>query len=742
MLQTGAGVFGNWIVDSRIGAGSFGTVYKIKREEFGKTYFAAMKVIKIPQDTNEHNRLRSEGMDDASISSYYGQMVQNFINEIELLSSLDGITNIVDYKDHIIEENEDYGYTIYIKMQLLQPLSEKLIGESGCANFLSQEEVVKLGIDICSALEICEKNNIIHRDIKIDNIFISANGDYKLGDFGIAKQLESTQGELSQKGTFSYMAPEIFRGESYDKRSDIYALGLLLYRLLNKNRAPFFPSFPEPITFSAKESANVLRLRGEKIPVIDNVVAELNDIVLKACEFSVEKRYQSASELKKDLIDFSDKGFSDQKNENSENKSKTEPTADQQEKQDDPTIAMGLTFAEEEYDISGNNGEESEDLNAESDVNDVPDPSVNSAEDISEDDPTTAIGQLFAEEEYDISGNNGEESEDLNAESDVNDVPDPSVNSAEDISEDDPTTAIGQLFAEEEYDISDETGEKSEEQNSESEDNEIVVEKSESEEKEISAVTEDSNQADSKKRRKRSKTDHSSKKTKKKRIVAVVSVVAGIVFIVAACFAGNYVYKEYICKSPCDICGIQISHNESYSCVWNDSYRICSDCYVQNCTCLVCGNSLVYDEFNSNPEGDGFFCNDCYSSYSAENDVYEDNAYDDVFIEYSDDTYQYSNQAPTDIDYESEGYYTVYYEDSEGVILGYYPECGLTYEELIQYYPELESYGVENYGFFYMDVSEDDGIHAQFNALVDFNYFEAVENAKICVRFYGNRWKY
>lgn len=298
MLEKGTIVFGNWTIEGKIGSGAFGTVYKIKREEFGKVYYSAMKVLQIPQDKDEYKRLKSEGMDDASISTYYSQVVQDFISEIELLSSLDGITNIVDYKDHIIETNGDMGYIIYIKMQLLTPLSDVLLNSDGSVRFMDVEEVIKLGKDMCSALKVCEKRNIIHRDIKIDNIFFSENGDYKLGDFGIAKQLEATQGEMSQKGTLLYMAPEVFKGEKYDKTADIYSLGMVLYRLLNKNRAPFFPNYPDPIRFSDKETANIKRLKGEKIPDIIDISTELNAVLKKACAFNSKDRYKSASEFK------------------------------------------------------------------------------------------------------------------------------------------------------------------------------------------------------------------------------------------------------------------------------------------------------------------------------------------------------------------------------------------------------------------------------------------------------------
>ena len=309
MLEKGTVVFGNWTVEERIGSGAFGTVYKIKREDFGAVYYAAMKVIRIPQDADDNERLQSEGMNKADISEYYKQIVSDFGKEIQLLSSLDGVTNIVDYKDHIIEPNEDFGYTIYIKMQLLTPVKKLLLGSGEDAKFLSVDETLKLGKDMCSALEVCEKKRIIHRDIKIDNIFISEDGDYKLGDFGIARQLEATQGEMSKKGTLMYMAPEVFKGEKYDRTADIYSLGIVLYRLLNKNRAPFFPDYPQTIKFTDKEEANNRRLNGDIVPSIAGLSDELNTVLRKACAYNPRDRYQSASDFKAALERIADISF-------------------------------------------------------------------------------------------------------------------------------------------------------------------------------------------------------------------------------------------------------------------------------------------------------------------------------------------------------------------------------------------------------------------------------------------------
>ena len=104
---------------------------------------------------------------------------------------------------------------------------------------LPEAAVIRLGMDICSALEICAMKKVIHRDIKPENIFVNEFGDYKLGDFGVARKLENVTGALSQKGTYNYMAPEIEKGSSYDETVDIYSLGLVLYRFLNRRLLPF-----------------------------------------------------------------------------------------------------------------------------------------------------------------------------------------------------------------------------------------------------------------------------------------------------------------------------------------------------------------------------------------------------------------------------------------------------------------------------------------------------------------------
>src|SRR5699024_9189261 len=148
-----------------------------------------------------------------------------------------------------------------IRMELLKPLNEYTRKRT-----ITRQDVIRLGIDLCKALELCQKYNIIHRDVKPENIFISDAGDYKLGDFGIARTVEKTTSGLSNKGTYTYMAPEVYKGEAYGSTVDIYSLGIVLYRLLNGNRTPFLPAAPAPITHADRENALVKRLSGAVLP--------------------------------------------------------------------------------------------------------------------------------------------------------------------------------------------------------------------------------------------------------------------------------------------------------------------------------------------------------------------------------------------------------------------------------------------------------------------------------------------
>lgn len=287
-------VFGEWKIVREIGSGSFGKVFEIEREDFGYTYKAALKAVTIPQSQSEVDSIMDDGMDSQSVTQYFRSFVEELVDEFRLMSKLKGESNIVSYEDHrVIEHKDGIGWDILIRMELLIPLLKYTKDHS-----MTQADVVRLGIDICKALELCRKHNIIHRDIKPENIFVSENGKFKLGDFGIAKTVEKTMSGLSKKGTYTYMAPEVYKGEEYGPSVDIYSLGIVLYRYLNNNRAPFLPEFPAVITHSDRSNAIERRIKGETIPAPATADDELAAIVLKACAYDPKERYASATEMR------------------------------------------------------------------------------------------------------------------------------------------------------------------------------------------------------------------------------------------------------------------------------------------------------------------------------------------------------------------------------------------------------------------------------------------------------------
>ena len=295
--EIGSIVFDKWKICRELGQGSYGTVYEIQREDFGGVYKAALKVITVPQSGKELQSVLDEGMTPPQAKQYFYSVVEDIGRECAIMSRLKGTGNIVSYEDHAVLRHPDgIGWDILIRMELLHPLLPYVYEHP-----MARRDIIRLGIDICKALELCQRYNIIHRDIKPENIFISDNGDYKLGDFGIARTIERTSSGLSKKGTYSYMAPEVYAGKEYGFSVDTYSLGLVLYRMLNKNRGPFLPQPPEAITYDNREQALARRVSGEPLPRPFYGEGRLGEIVLKACAFDPKDRYSSPQQLRQEL---------------------------------------------------------------------------------------------------------------------------------------------------------------------------------------------------------------------------------------------------------------------------------------------------------------------------------------------------------------------------------------------------------------------------------------------------------
>ena len=288
-LQTYGKVFENWGIREKIGQGSGGksAVFLLKRKNLTYEETCVMKVVNIIEQRGSYNETASSLRRD--YEEVKRQLCNAAENEVSLMYELRGSGNIVNYLDYHFEEWEDrisFGVDLLIRMDYLSSLGNLIRTRT-----LSENEILRIGRDISNALMNCHARNIIHRDIKPDNIFYDQYGAYLLGDFGISRMLENSKRAETRTGTEPYAAPEQFAG-GYDERVDIYSLGLTLYQLTNENRLPFADSeFVKPGDIQR-------RLTGEDLPKPQKAGEALSRIIKKACAFRREDRYRTAAELK------------------------------------------------------------------------------------------------------------------------------------------------------------------------------------------------------------------------------------------------------------------------------------------------------------------------------------------------------------------------------------------------------------------------------------------------------------
>lgn len=291
-IQPGNILFGNWEVEKFIGSGSGGktAVFSIVRKHEDWQETAALKVINILEEVGKKDALaevyRQEYEEERD------DLCKQAKKELHMMSCLKGNSYIVEYHDFVFsdyQEENKFGTDLLIRMELLKSLHDdrKEKGE------YSEAEVIHIGQDICKGLDICHKKGIIHRDIKPANIFVTAWGDYKLGDFGIARMVDAGQKASTKMGTRAYAAPEQFMSyeDNYDNRVDIYSLGLTLYELSNHNRLPFANSG------YVRESEIQLRILGKELPKPENAGEAFAKVILKACAYDAKERYASAEEF-------------------------------------------------------------------------------------------------------------------------------------------------------------------------------------------------------------------------------------------------------------------------------------------------------------------------------------------------------------------------------------------------------------------------------------------------------------
>ena len=353
-------VWPEWELREIIGIGGWGQVYRAERRDHPEIQ-AAVKVMDVP-----------------------ARRVAQVLEEIRRMKQFEGTSSIVSIEDYAMGPAQDGRCRVYIRMELLTPLRRWLGGEE-----MAEASALRMGMAVCDALTLCHKNGILHGDIKPDNILVKklagSEPMFKLGDFGVARALESeTEREAAKariepgqkeegssdakeingksaeptiekpksgearsgteqttviwkrskgreqdkpkqaeiytdpmepergtesftetteswiRGTPEYMAPEQLNGVQ-DERSDLYSLGITIYRFLNGGRLPFLNPYLRLAAHEERMAAVKSRLSGQELPQASGASEQTMAVLRKVCAFRPEERYPSAEVFKEAL---------------------------------------------------------------------------------------------------------------------------------------------------------------------------------------------------------------------------------------------------------------------------------------------------------------------------------------------------------------------------------------------------------------------------------------------------------
>lgn len=294
-------VWNEWTLTELIGEGAFSKVYRAEKHTDGAFDTAAIKVISIPSDERQLRALTCDGLSEKETEDFLYSLVKGYTTEIKLMTSFRSCPNVVSILDHTICRKKDsVGWDIFIRMELLTPLDRYISSTKP-----DEAMIIRLGSDICSALSAFSSASpkIVHRDIKPTNIFVSDFGTFKLGDLGSAREILSSCESYTRLASGEFTPPESANSNEYNGLSDIYALGLVMYKLANRNLLPFVTSASDA---QSRREAYEERFSGREIPLPCGVSTELGKIICKACAFRPEDRFRSADEFSRALSSLHD----------------------------------------------------------------------------------------------------------------------------------------------------------------------------------------------------------------------------------------------------------------------------------------------------------------------------------------------------------------------------------------------------------------------------------------------------
>ena len=266
MIKIGMLIADRYEILEKVGTGGMADVYKSKDHTLNR--YVAVKVLK--QEFSENANFVSKFRVEAQAAA--GLMHPNIVN--------------------VYDVGEEKGI-YYIVMELVDGITLKnYIAKRGR---LGYKEAVTIALQVSMGLEVAHRNHIIHRDIKPQNIIISRDGKVKVTDFGIAKAATSDTITSNVMGSVHYTSPEQARGGFSDEKSDVYSLGVTLYEMLT-GEVPF-----DGETTVAIAIRHIQEPMPSPRKINPDIPYSVDQIVLKCCEKSPDRRYQNMQELAADL---------------------------------------------------------------------------------------------------------------------------------------------------------------------------------------------------------------------------------------------------------------------------------------------------------------------------------------------------------------------------------------------------------------------------------------------------------
>ena len=262
-----------WQIEGLLGTGLFGTVYLARSQVYGRTVFAAVKVITVPPRNDAAENAEKQGVSRELLQTYFSKFKNDLSWELTMFRSIRA-PGVIPVDELAVQDNEPFGWTGYLRTGVYTPMQVYFDKTPP-----SPEDAIRLGLELSSALGACEEYGMVHGEVKPKNVFVTDEGTFMLADFGIRRCLEKAG--IFGTSSDDFDAPEIRAGErKYSAATDIYSIGMLMMW------AAYGGSLP------------VEKERGK----LTELERDFAAIIKKATAKSPEDRYNSVAELRYDLL--------------------------------------------------------------------------------------------------------------------------------------------------------------------------------------------------------------------------------------------------------------------------------------------------------------------------------------------------------------------------------------------------------------------------------------------------------